>query len=63
MTIHWADIDDDGSVVSWGSCAEQDMHHQAPPAPNLTRVNRPENVTGFEPWRFKDGTWKMEQPQ
>jgi len=58
MTINWAHIDVEGRIVTWGSAVGTDVFLQ-PLDPGLTAISRPENVTGFDPWRYINGEWSL----
>lgn len=58
MTIHWAHVDKDGAIVSWGTAQGTDVFLQNLP-PNLVAVGRPEDVTGYSGHRFINNTWSI----
>lgn len=56
MKIHWAHIDSDGKIETWGTVHDQDVFRQAL-APGLTAVARPADITGYSNVRYIDGQW------
>jgi len=60
--VHWAHIDAQGKVVSWGTAHGTDVFLQEL-GPGLTAVSRPEDVTGYTGHRLINGEWKKEAEQ
>lgn len=53
---YWAFIRADGSIESWGQCSPADIFLQQIPD-GLTAVARPDDVTGYDGWRYINGEW------
>lgn len=60
--VHWAHVDGDGRVVSWGTALGSDVFLQAL-AEGLTAVARPESVNGWDGWRLIGEEWVQDQEQ
>lgn len=56
MSIFWAQVDADGRIIKWGASHPSDIKLQ-PIEEGLRIVERPEHVTGFENWVFKNDEW------
>lgn len=54
--VHWAHVDADGKVVSWGTSHGSDVFLQSL-RPGLTAVSRPEIVTHLSGHEYRDGQW------
>ena len=48
-----------GAILSHGQCGADDLFRQALP-PGEMFVARPACVTCFDPWRYVDGEWVLE---
>ena len=60
MIAHWAHIDADGWVISWGECPARDVFLQELGA-GLTAIGRPPEVNGWGPWRYLNGAWVLDE--
>ena len=60
MIVHWAHIDSNGNIVTWGSAKEEDVELQ-PLAPGLTRVARPPDANPWDGWKYTNDVWIIEQ--
>ena len=59
MIVHWAHVDEEGRVVSWGQARAGDVFLQ-PLAEGLTAVGCPPDVNGWAPWRLAGEEWILE---
>lgn len=59
--IHWAHIDNNGYIVSWGTAVGSDVFLQNL-EPGLTAVARPADANPWDHWRYVNEEWIQETP-